>query len=161
MYVSTHQWPLYPGTGRADELGGPRALGSTINIPLPAGATGDVARAALEDVVAPAVERFAPEWVLVSAGFDAHRRDPLAGLEWSAGDYFDLAAVVAAWAPRAGRLIAFLEGGYDQEALTMSTRAMLGALTGTGHRSEAPTFGGPGRESVVRLAALRRQAGLT
>ena len=79
MYVSTHEWPLYPGTGRPDETGGPHAPGMTVNIPLPAGATGDVARAALDEIVAPEVERFAPDWVLVSAGFDAHRRDPLAG----------------------------------------------------------------------------------
>src|SRR6266704_2982230 len=75
LYVSTHQWPAYPGTGGASETGGPNAAGLTINFPLPPGATGDVALAALDDVVAPAVEQFDPTWVLVSAGFDAHRAD--------------------------------------------------------------------------------------
>ena len=87
LYVSTHEFPAYPGTGRADETGGPDAPGLTVNFPLPPGATGDVALAAIDEVVAPAVEHFAPTWVLISAGFDAHRADPLADLAWSAGDY--------------------------------------------------------------------------
>lgn len=156
MYVSTHEWPLYPGTGRADETGGHNAPGLTINVPLPPGATGDVALVALEELVAPEVERFAPGWVLISAGFDAHRRDPLAGLEWSAGDYAELAKLVRSWAPAEGRIIAFLEGGYDLQALTDSTAAMLGALTGSNHPSEPPTSGGPGRDVVDRLIRLRR-----
>jgi acetoin utilization deacetylase AcuC-like enzyme len=156
MYVSTHEWPLYPGTGRAEEVGGPRAPGLTVNIPLPPGGTGDVARAALDEVVAPEVERFQPGWVLISAGFDAHRRDPLAGLEWSSGDFADLATVVGSWAPAPGRTIAFLEGGYDLDALTDSTEATLAALAGLRQRPEPPTSGGPGREAVTRLVALRR-----
>ncbi len=157
MYVSTHEWPLYPGTGRAEDTGGPHAVGSTVNVPLPPGATGDVARAALDELVAPAVERFAPGWVLISAGFDAHRKDPLAGLEWSSGDYADLTTTVAGWAPRPGRTIAFLEGGYDLDALSDSTASTLAALTGLSFRPEPPTAGGPGREVVSRLVALRRE----
>ena len=81
LYVSTHQWPLYPGTGRASTRpAGPGAPGLTVNVPLPPRATGDVMLQALDDVVAPVVERFAPTWVLVSAGYDAHRADPMAGL---------------------------------------------------------------------------------
>ena len=95
LFVSTHQFPAYPGTGRADETGGAHAPGLTVNFPLPPGATGDVALAALDDVVAPVVESFAPTWVLISAGFDAHRADPLADLAWSAGDYAALATRVA------------------------------------------------------------------
>ena len=159
MYVSTHEWPLYPGTGRAEDTGGPSAPGLTVNVPLPPGATGDVARAALDDLVAPAVERFAPGWVLISAGFDAHRRDPLAGLEWSSGDYADLTTTVAGWAPGPGRTIAFLEGGYDLDALADSTASTLAALTGTSYRPEPPTSGGPGREVVSRLVVLRHQLG--
>ena len=87
LYVSTHQSPFYPGTGSASETGGASAAGTTINFPFPAGTTGDAALAAIDEVVAPAVERFSPTWVLVSAGFDAHRDDPLANLAWSAGDY--------------------------------------------------------------------------
>ncbi len=95
-----------------DETGTGRAAGTTCNVPLPAGATGDVYLMALDEVVEPFVERFAPDWLLVSAGFDAHRDDPITGLGLSAGDFADVTARVAGMAPR-GRLIAFLEGGYD------------------------------------------------
>jgi acetoin utilization deacetylase AcuC-like enzyme len=157
LYVSSHEWPLYPGTGRPEETGGAHARGLTVNIPLPAASTGDVARAAFDEIAAPAVERFGPDWVLISAGFDAHRRDPLAGLEWSSGDYADLASVAAGWAPAPGRVIAFLEGGYDLDALTTSTAATIGALTGAGRPAEPPTSGGPGTDVVRRLVELRRR----
>ncbi len=152
LYVSTHQYPAYPGTGRADETGGPHAPGATINFPLPPGATGDIAMAALDEVVAPAVERFVPDWVLISAGFDAHRDDPLADLMWSAGDYHVLAARVLEFAPAVGRTIAFLEGGYDLDALRVSTAATVAALAGESSRAEPPTSGGPGRDVVARTA---------
>ena len=153
LFVSTHQYPAYPGTGRAEETGGGRAHGLTVNFALPPGATGDVALAALDDVAAPVVEAFAPTWVLVSAGFDAHRADPLADLAWSAGDYAALAARVIAFAPRPGRTVAFLEGGYDLDALRASVGATAGVLAGTDSAvpaAEAPTFGGPGRDAVTR-----------
>ncbi len=157
LYVSTHQFPAYPGTGDADETGGGAAAGLTINFPLPPRATGDAAMVALDDVVAPAVERFAPTWVLVSAGFDAHRADPLADLAWSAGDYRDLATRVAAFAPAAGRVVAFLEGGYDLDALRSSTAATVAALAGMVTTSEPPTSGGPGRDVALRTQrALER-----
>ena len=98
LYVSFHEWPLYPGTGRHDEIGAGAGEGATVNLPLPAGATGDVYLRALDDVVAPQVERFAPTWVLISAGFDAHRADPLTGLGLSAGDYAAIGERVAEWA---------------------------------------------------------------
>jgi acetoin utilization deacetylase AcuC-like enzyme len=158
LYVSTHEWPAYPGTGRPSEVGVGDARGTTLNVPLPPGATGDVAREALESMIAPAVEAFGPDWVLVSAGYDAHRRDPLAGLSWSAGDFWDWAAAVAALAPAPGRVIAFLEGGYDLEALTNSTMATVCGLTGTPFRGEAPTAGGPGRDHVRAAARIRARA---
>jgi acetoin utilization deacetylase AcuC-like enzyme len=150
LYVSTHEFPAYPGTGRANETGGIHAPGLTVNFPLPPGATGDVAMAALDDVVAPVVERFAPTWVLISAGFDAHRADPLAELAWSAGDYHALGTRVLDFAPQPGRTIAFLEGGYDLEALRASTAATAAALAGELLRPEPPTSGGPGRDVLVR-----------
>jgi acetoin utilization deacetylase AcuC-like enzyme len=148
LYVSVHQSPCYPGTGAASEVGGPSARGATINVPVPPGTTGDVVRSAVDLVVAPAVERFAPTWVLVSAGYDAHRADPLAELALSAGDFAELAEVVAGFAPRTGRLVLFLEGGYDLGAVRSSVSATLGALTGAVESSEAPTSGGPGIEHV-------------
>lgn len=155
LYVSTHEWPAYPGTGRADECGGPAARGLTVNVPLPTGATGDVALAAVDEVVAPVVDAFAPDWVLISAGFDAHRDDPLAGLAWSSGDYADLTRRIAAWAPRPGRVIAFLEGGYDLDALARSAGATAAALVGVDHRPEPATAAGPGRAAVAEVARIR------
>jgi acetoin utilization deacetylase AcuC-like enzyme len=165
LYVSTHEWPLYPGTGAAREIGGPSAIGHTINLPLPSGATGDVVRQAVEVVALPAIDEFKPTWVLVSAGFDAHRADPLAGLALSSGDFADLARLVAGFAPSPGRLALFLEGGYDLAALRASVTATLSALVGGDDRSEAPTSGGPGREMVdrgrdERLSELRRSRDL-
>jgi len=161
LYVSTHQWPCYPGTGSAAEVGGSAACGTTVNVPLPPGATGDVLRAAFDRIVTPVVESFRPTWVLVSAGFDAHRDDPLAELALSAGDFAELATVVSGYAPEPGRLIVFLEGGYDEEALRSSVAAALGRLVGAPGpgADEAPTSGGPGIDHV-RAAAARRQASL-
>lgn len=155
LYVSTHQSPAYPGTGPASETGGADAPGLTINFPLPPGATGDVALGALDEIVAPAVERFSPTWVLVSAGFDAHRRDPLADLAWSAGDYAALTRRVLSFAPHPGRFIAFLEGGYDLDALRASVTATVSAMSGTRVDTEAPTSGGPGNDVLALVARLR------
>ncbi len=163
LYVSTHQWPLFPGSGGAREIGGLSAVGRTINIPLPAGATGDVVHRALDEVAAPVIDEFAPTWVLVSAGFDAHRADPLAELALASGDFAILARAIAACAPRPGRLALFLEGGYDLGAVRRSVAATLGALLGADVETEPPTKGGPGAEAVThaqseRMIATRRAA---
>jgi acetoin utilization deacetylase AcuC-like enzyme len=148
LFVSTHQSPLYPGTGAAREVGGPDALDLTINVPLPPGATGDVVRQAIEVVAGPGIDRFAPDWVLVSCGFDAHRDDPLGGLNLSSGDFAELARLVRAAAPAPGRLALFLEGGYDAAALRSSTASTLGALLDHDVPSEPRTSGGPGSTSI-------------
>lgn len=150
LYVSMHEWPLYPGTGRLDEVGSGIGAGATVNFPLPSGATGDVYLAAIDTVVAPLVERLDPTWVLVSAGYDAHRADPLTGLGLSAGDYADLTARVLELAP-SGRTIVFLEGGYDLEALRDSVSATVSTLVGAAVRPEPATANGPGH-TVVRAA---------
>jgi acetoin utilization deacetylase AcuC-like enzyme len=156
-YVSTHQDGLYPGTGRVTDVGGANARGLTVNIPLPPGATGDVFTRALEEVVAPAAAGFGPTWVLVSAGYDAHRADPLADLGLSSGDYARLAAIVRGFAPQTGRLAFFLEGGYDLDAIRLSVAATLGALTGTHAAAEAPTAGGPGVDAVARARRVHTE----
>jgi acetoin utilization deacetylase AcuC-like enzyme len=166
LYVSTHQWPLYPGSGSAREIGGPNALGQTVNVPLPPGATGDVVRRGIDEVALPVIDGFAPTWVLVSAGFDAHRADPLANLALSSGDFADLARVVAGVAPGPGRIVLFLEGGYDLKALQISVTATLGALLGASYEAEDPTSGGTGTEMVIqarteRATAVRRAGELT
>jgi acetoin utilization deacetylase AcuC-like enzyme len=157
LYVSTHQDGLYPGTGRVTDIGGPEARGGTVNIPLPPGATGDVFGRAFDDVVAPAAERFAPTWVLVSAGYDAHRADPLADLGLSSGDYARLAVTVREYAPESGRLAFFLEGGYDLDAIRGSVAATLGALTGAELAVEPPTSGGPGADAVARARRMQSE----
>jgi len=154
LFVSTHQWPLYPGTGAATEVGGPHALGLTVNVPLDPGSTGDSVRAGLDELAAPAIDAFDPTWVLVSAGFDAHRADPMADLALSSGDFADLALVVRDLAPRPGRLALFLEGGYDLEAVRGSVGAVLGALLGVRRAVEQPTSGS-GAASVARAVAER------
>ena len=150
MYVSMHEWPLYPGTGRLDDVGAGEGAGTTVNFPLPSGATGDVYLDAIDRVVAPLAEKFAPTWVLVSAGYDAHRADPLTGLGLAAGDFADLTARVRDLGP-ARRTIVFLEGGYDLDALRVSVLATVSTLLGEPARPEPATSGGPGRP-VVRAA---------
>jgi len=157
LYVSTHQSPLYPGTGAAADVGGPNALGLNINVPVPPGATGDVLAYAFDELVAPAVERFSPDWALVSCGFDAHRSDPLAQLALSAGDFAGLAAQAASWVGP-GRTVVVLEGGYDLDALSASAGAVFSALLGGSFRPEAPTSGGPGRQAVNHAREVLRRS---
>jgi len=150
LYISMHEWPLYPGTGRLDEVGEGAGTGTTVNLPFPSGATGDVYLAAIDTLIAPMFEAFRPDWLMVSAGFDAHRADPLTGLGLLAGDYADLTARLAELAPP-GRSILFLEGGYDLDALRDSVAATVSTLVGAPRRPEPSSSGGPGHH-VVRAA---------
>jgi acetoin utilization deacetylase AcuC-like enzyme len=156
-YVSFHQHPLYPGTGALLETGLGDGRGRTVNVPLPPGATGDAYRAAIDDVVAPLVAEVRATWLLVSAGFDGHRADPLTDLALSAGDFADMTAELVALVPAGHRLV-FLEGGYDLGALRDSTAAALAALAGERLHEEAPTSGGPGREVVAAADIAHRRA---
>jgi acetoin utilization deacetylase AcuC-like enzyme len=157
LYVSFHQSPLYPGTGAVEDVGGSGAIGSNVNFPLPPGATGDVYRAAIEDVLAPHVAAWGPTWLLLSSGFDAHRRDPITDLGLTAGDYADVTADLLSFAP-AGRRIVFLEGGYDLTAIAECTAATVGALLGEDVQAEAPTADGPGRAVLGQVAAAQHAA---
>jgi acetoin utilization deacetylase AcuC-like enzyme len=126
FFASTHQMPLYPGTGARDE----RGVGNVCNAPLPPGAGSEEFRAAMEKTVLPAIEAFRPELILISAGFDAHRRDPLASLEFETEDYRWATAQLCALAESccSGRVVSTLEGGYDLAALGESAAAHLAAL---------------------------------
>ena len=125
FYASIHQWPLYPGTGAASE----RGVGNVVNAPVPPMAPREAWRAAFERLM-PAMDDFAPDLILISAGFDAHARDPLAEQSLEAEDY--------AWATRAlvevarrrcgGRIVSTLEGGYDLVGLGQSAAAHARAL---------------------------------
>jgi len=161
FFVSLHEWPQYPGTGRLDEVGAGAGLGTTLNLPLPSGATGDVYRRAVEEVVIPALTAWEPTWLLISAGFDAHRLDPLTDMGLTSGDYADLSTLLAPLV-LPGRRLLFLEGGYDLDALSSCTGAVLSSLVGGGlYRPERATNGGPGAEvcaaalNMARLAADR------
>jgi acetoin utilization deacetylase AcuC-like enzyme len=126
LYASTHQWPFYPWTGAADETG----AGNVVNVPLPGGCGSEMFRAAFRDRILPAVERFSPDLVVVSAGFDAHRLDPIGGLDLDQSDFGWATDRLLALATRCcdGRLISVLEGGYDIDGLTESTAAHVAAL---------------------------------
>jgi acetoin utilization deacetylase AcuC-like enzyme len=128
LYASSHQWPHYPGSGHPSENG----VGNIINVPLPTGTDGKTFRAKYSEIILPAVRKFAPQLIFISAGFDAHKDDPLASLRLEADDY--------AWVTRQLRLIAdeccqghiisALEGGYNLTALAASVAAHVGALAG-------------------------------
>ena len=127
LFASTHQMPLYPGTGAAAERG---AHGQIVNVPLPPGADGTAFRAEMQRRVLPAVEAHAPQMILISAGFDAHARDPLANLGLVEDDFAWATARLCDLADRccAGRIVSTLEGGYDLTALAASAAAHVRVL---------------------------------
>ena len=133
-------------------------VGTTVNVPLPTGTCGDAYREALDEVVVPFAERFRPTWLLLSAGFDAHRRDPLTDLGLTAGDYADLTARLLGLVPP-GRRLVFLEGGYDLEALAASAGAAVAALTGESFRPEHASEGDAGRSVVADRRRVPPAAG--
>ena len=151
LMISIHQWPLYPGTGSEAEKGELEGEGFTVNVPLPPGATGSTYRLAFDKIVVPLVEDFQPDWVLVSAGFDAHREDPLTDMGLTSGDFADLTLNLFNLAPK-NRCIFFLEGGYNLQALTDSVTASFASIMGVNLRPEAATGDGPGEEVVNRVA---------
>jgi acetoin utilization deacetylase AcuC-like enzyme len=130
FYFSVHQKGLYPGTGRADETGKGKGQGFTLNVELPAGSGDAEALAAFREKLKPAMEKFKPEFVLVSAGFDAHQDDPLGRLKYTAEGYAALARELVGIADaHAGGHIAFvLEGGYGLEGLSKSVAAIIETL---------------------------------
>jgi acetoin utilization deacetylase AcuC-like enzyme len=126
LFLSSHQVPLYPDTGFAEE----RGVGNVVNAPLPPGAGSEAFRLAWQDRLLPVLDAFRPQLLLVSAGFDAHRRDPLAQLELEADDYAWLTEQLVSVALRHadGRVVSLLEGGYDLDALRECSVAHVAAL---------------------------------
>jgi acetoin utilization deacetylase AcuC-like enzyme len=126
MYLSSHQMPLYPDTGYANE----RGVGNIVNAPLPPGCSGKEFRRTWREQLLPVLDSFRPQLLFVSAGFDADRRDPLAQLELEADDYRWLTDELVAIATRhsGGRIVSMLEGGYDLAALRECSVAHVGAL---------------------------------
>jgi acetoin utilization deacetylase AcuC-like enzyme len=126
LYASTHQMPLYPGTGAASETG----AGNIFNAPLSEGDEGDEFREAMNERVFPALEKFAPDLIIISAGFDAHWRDPLAGVNLKEEDFAWATEAVMAIADKhcGGRIVSLLEGGYDLTGLADSVAAHVATL---------------------------------
>jgi acetoin utilization deacetylase AcuC-like enzyme len=137
LFVSLHQHPLYPGTGLTTETGTGVGEGFTINVPLPSGLGDNDYLAVVDRIVVPAARRFAPEFILVSAGFDAHRRDPLAGMRVTEQGFDEMSRRLlgAARESAGGKLVAVLEGGYDLRALVDSTAVVIRRF----HEPQSPT----------------------
>jgi acetoin utilization deacetylase AcuC-like enzyme len=132
LYVSTHQYPFYPGTGRASETGSGDGAGTNVNTPLPGGCGDEEYRVVFDQIVEPIVRRYAPQLVLVSCGFDAHYADPLGGMALSVGGYGGLVARLRALADELcdGRIVVALEGGYDFDAVAWCARRVIEVLLG-------------------------------
>ena len=164
LYISTHQYPFYPGTGAAGEVGDGAGRGFTVNIPLEAGATDADYLLAYEQIVVPVIESFAPDVLLVSAGFDAHERDPLAGMRVSTKGYTAIVRVLRELADRVcrGRIAMVTEGGYDLRALGECLSASIGVLSGVPDSTEAEPGSLPsadaarGRAAVAAVRAVQK-----
>ena len=129
LYLSLHQFPFYPMTGRFDDVGEGDGEGTMVNVPLPAGGAGDVYAAAFDQLLIPIITQFDPDWLFVSAGFDAHADDPLAEMRLASIDYHGFARRLAGVVP-ANRIITFLEGGYSLSAITASVSSALRGFLG-------------------------------
>jgi acetoin utilization deacetylase AcuC-like enzyme len=143
LYVSTHQFPYYPGTGAAGEVGRGAGAGFTVNLPLEVGAVDEDYQAAFGAVILPVLAQFKPDLVIVSAGFDAHERDPLAGMRLSTDAFAAMTAELRAVAERHGQggLALVTEGGYDLQALAASLDAVAEALNGSPQPARWPRSG--------------------
>ncbi len=130
FYASVHQWPLFPGTGSADETGLGQGSGYTLNVPLPPGSDDRRYLWVLDEIVGPRIAAYQPELILVSAGFDAHHDDPLANMAVTEDGFFAIASRMRSWADALtdSRLVLLLEGGYNQRALALSVEATIRGL---------------------------------
>jgi len=130
LYISLHEYPHYPGTGSASECGSGAGKGCTINIPMRAGSSDQEYLSAFRNSVIPSLDSFKPEIILISAGFDAHRNDPLSSIRLSSGTFGEFTGMLMAVAGVHcnGRIISFLEGGYNLQALGESVRSMMDAF---------------------------------
>jgi acetoin utilization deacetylase AcuC-like enzyme len=143
LYISTHQFPYYPGTGAADEVGVGRGRGFTVNVPLEVGAVDEDYETAFRDVVIPVLKQFKPDLLLVSAGFDAHEHDPLAGMRLSTGAFAAMTMELRMVAEECcgGRIVLITEGGYDLHALAASLDAVANVLDGPASAVPWPVSG--------------------
>ncbi len=158
LYFSTHQFPYYPGTGDFGEAGSGRGAGATVNVPLPAGSGDDLYVGVFQRLLVPVAQSFRPDVILVSAGFDAHRDDPLAAMEVSEGGYRDMTAIARALAEDlcGGRIAFILEGGYSQTGLREGVGAVLDVALAAERPALPPAVEAPPGST---LAYVTRQVG--
>jgi acetoin utilization deacetylase AcuC-like enzyme len=161
MYISTHEYPFYPGTGSLEETGSGAAEGTNINIPLPAGCGDAEYLKVFEQIIVPAARRFKPQFILVSAGSDNHWADPLALMEVSVTGFGQMARIIKGLADElcGGRLVFTLEGGYNLSALAASVKATFDILLGNTSIDD-PLGGSPhrfGAADIDRLIAVIKE----
>jgi acetoin utilization deacetylase AcuC-like enzyme len=130
LFISTHQYPYYPGTGAIDEIGSDGGRGFTLNIPLPTGCSDPEYLRVFQELILPAAAKFKPDWILVSAGFDPHERDPLGGMGVTEQGFGAMSQMLQQVAHQfcQSRIAYLLEGGYDLAALRNSVAAVLGIM---------------------------------
>ena len=164
LYFSTHQHPFYPGSGDWLEVGDGPGRGANLNVPFPAGCGDAALLAAHREICVPAVKRFRPQFILVSAGFDAHFADPLAQLRVSTAGYYEVATLLRELADELceGRIVFALEGGYDHTALGWSVQACFDALAGNDFAPDPLGRGpsAPAPDVSALLARVRELHGL-
>ena len=152
LYLSTHQYPYYPGTGAIGEVGVGKGEGYTVNVPLPVGCGDEEYLRVFKEIVIPVVNKYEPEWILVSAGFDPHKRDPLGGMVVTEKGFGVMGSLLLDLAEKqAGGKIAFLlEGGYDLTALKGSVAAVLQEMGGKGEGELPSVQGGEAIQPLIR-----------
>jgi acetoin utilization deacetylase AcuC-like enzyme len=157
LYVSTHQFPYYPGTGAADEAGRGAGLGFTVNVPIEAGAVSEDYQIAFTDVIVPVLRQFEPSLLIISAGFDAHEGDPLGGMRLDADAFGAMTRELRAVAEECcrGRIVAVTEGGYNLQALAASLDAAIEALRGAMTPPRWPATGVSSTRGVAAVATVR------
>ncbi len=143
LYISTHQYPYYPGTGAIEEVGNGKGEGYTVNIPLPAGCGDEEYLRVFKEIVIPIADKYQPEWVLVSAGFDPHQHDPLGGMRVTEKGFGIMASMLLELAQKhaAGKIAFLLEGGYNIEALRNSVSVVLEKMKGEDRSGPAVQIG--------------------
>jgi acetoin utilization deacetylase AcuC-like enzyme len=156
LFISSHQYPYYPGTGAASDVGKEKGAGFTVNLPLEAGGTDADYELVYQRVAMPVLRQFKPELILVSAGFDAHHRDPLAGMRLTTEQFGRLTALIAGVAADvcAGRVVALTEGGYDLHALAASLDVAIHVLAGESTLDDFPAPEGAAPRGDACLKAV-------
>jgi len=166
LYISTHQYPFYPGTGAADEIGHGAGEGFTVNLPLEAGAVAEDFEIAFNDVILPVLRQFEPDLLMISAGFDAHANDPLGGLRLTTEAFAAMTMALRLVAEEVcrGRVVVVTEGGYDLRAFADCISLVIDTLNGPIAAPVWPSSGIPSRRGRMAVEqarpALRRHWGL-